>query len=443
MSAGGPDTRPRRWRISRSACGSSPGARWWTSRRARASSRASWCAPARRSSPWSRCAEMRAELPPQAIALEGTAEAIPLDDASADAVTVAQAFHWFDAEPALAEIHRVLRPGGALALVWNERHEDDPVNQAIDALVDPLRRESGVPQYRDGSWRAAFERSRLFGPAQGGAPPQRAGPRRRRPGRPRGLGELREPPSSPPAGRPCSHACAPWPRRAGGAALHHAGAGLSAPRGGLSPMESRLTLVTLGVRDLARARAFYEALGWRNRASEGAGRRLLPVRRDGARPLGSRPPRRGQQDAGRRRLGRGHARPQRALARGGGCGAGRGARRRGLGAPRGRAHGVGRLLGPVRRPGRTPLGGGPQPGLGAQRGPWFFPERHGCGAGPTDWARSAGPPTLRCTGHAPDRRAASRLAPSTRALVSCAHRARPRTPGSPRPGGRTSVRSDS
>jgi SAM-dependent methyltransferase len=109
---------------------------------------------------------MRAALPPEATALEGTAEAIPLAGASADAVTVAQAFHWFDAEPALAEIHRVLRPGGALALVWNERREDDPVNRAIDALVNPLRRDSGVPQYRDGSWRAAFERSRLFGPGQ-------------------------------------------------------------------------------------------------------------------------------------------------------------------------------------------------------------------------------------------------------------------------------------
>ena len=57
-------------------------------------------------------AEMRAAIPAPAQVLEGTAERIPLDTASADLVTVAQAFHWFDGDAALAEIHRVLRPGG-------------------------------------------------------------------------------------------------------------------------------------------------------------------------------------------------------------------------------------------------------------------------------------------------------------------------------------------
>ena len=56
-----------------------------------------------------------------------TAEALPFVDGSFDAVTVAQAFHWFDAPVALDEIARVLRPGGGLCLIWNERDESDPV----------------------------------------------------------------------------------------------------------------------------------------------------------------------------------------------------------------------------------------------------------------------------------------------------------------------------
>lgn len=50
-------------------------------------------------------------------ALAGTAEAIPLADRSQRAVTVADAFHWFDGPAALAEIARVLAPGGGLALL--------------------------------------------------------------------------------------------------------------------------------------------------------------------------------------------------------------------------------------------------------------------------------------------------------------------------------------
>jgi SAM-dependent methyltransferase len=108
--------------------------------------------------------EMRASLPDTARALAGTAERIPLDDSSTDAVTVAQAFHWFDGERALAEIHRVLRPGGRLALLWNRRVDDDPVNQAIEAILAPHR--EGVPTHDHDEWRAAFDRTALFEPLE-------------------------------------------------------------------------------------------------------------------------------------------------------------------------------------------------------------------------------------------------------------------------------------
>lgn len=71
---------------------------------------------------------MRAALEeslPGVTTLAGTAEQMPLADESADGVFVGQAFHWFDAPRALAEIARVLVPGGVLGLVWNVR--DDAV----------------------------------------------------------------------------------------------------------------------------------------------------------------------------------------------------------------------------------------------------------------------------------------------------------------------------
>jgi SAM-dependent methyltransferase len=109
-------------------------------------------------------AEMRAALPASVEVLDGTAERIPLGDGSVDLVTVAQAFHWFDGDAALAEIQRVLRPNGRLALLWNHRVEDAPANVAIDAIVDPHL--AGVPTHRGERWRAAFGRTTLFGPLQ-------------------------------------------------------------------------------------------------------------------------------------------------------------------------------------------------------------------------------------------------------------------------------------
>ena len=56
---------------------------------------------------------------PGVEAVTGSAEATGLPDGSADLVTAAQAWHWFEVEPASAEVRRLLRPGGVLALLWN------------------------------------------------------------------------------------------------------------------------------------------------------------------------------------------------------------------------------------------------------------------------------------------------------------------------------------
>lgn len=90
----------------------------------------------------------------------GTAEAIPLGDASLDAVLVGQAFHWFRPEEALAEIRRVLRPGGALALVWNVRDLRDPLQARLHELTAPLR--GDAPSQASGDWAAVVEASGRF-----------------------------------------------------------------------------------------------------------------------------------------------------------------------------------------------------------------------------------------------------------------------------------------
>ena len=86
--------------------------------------------------------EMREHLErvsPEVEALKGTAEEIPLPDTSVDAIVCAQAFHWFDLERALSEIHRVLRPGGGIALLYNSRDLDDRVQKTLDDLLEPYR----------------------------------------------------------------------------------------------------------------------------------------------------------------------------------------------------------------------------------------------------------------------------------------------------------------
>jgi SAM-dependent methyltransferase len=94
-------------------------------------------------------------------AIRGGAEAIPLEDDSVDAITVAQAFHWFRQEEAVPEMHRVLRPGGAVGLIWNSRDHSHPLQQEIRDLIKPF-----VPPGRPpvGHSAQALEASPLFGP---------------------------------------------------------------------------------------------------------------------------------------------------------------------------------------------------------------------------------------------------------------------------------------
>jgi SAM-dependent methyltransferase len=80
-------------------------------------------------------AEMRGQIPTAARVLDGSAEAIPLPDASVDAILVGQAWHWFDATKALAETRRVLRSGGTLGLIWNLYDESDPTTKTFTDIV--------------------------------------------------------------------------------------------------------------------------------------------------------------------------------------------------------------------------------------------------------------------------------------------------------------------
>jgi SAM-dependent methyltransferase len=109
---------------------------------------------------------MRAELEraaPRAEALRGSAEDIPLRNASVDAMAVGQAFHWFRHDVAIPELHRVLRRGGGVALLWNSRDPDAPLHQEIGKLIEPF-----IPPDRPDSeeWAQLLEESELFGPLE-------------------------------------------------------------------------------------------------------------------------------------------------------------------------------------------------------------------------------------------------------------------------------------
>ena len=112
--------------------------------------------------------DLLSRLCPGTEMLAGGAEAIPLPNASVDAVFVAEAFHGFDAEPALAEIARVLEPRGRLVVMWNlPAGPTSPSIAAAEQLLidrapaslgyDPV--DLNTRRYASGEWRAAFDDS--------------------------------------------------------------------------------------------------------------------------------------------------------------------------------------------------------------------------------------------------------------------------------------------
>ena len=93
--------------------------------------------------------------------LAGSAESIPLADASVDAVFVADAFHWFSDRPAVNEMARVLRPGGGLVILWSQRNGDaSPALPAVDELFDRIRPTTpegwSANRFFAGDWRTVF-----------------------------------------------------------------------------------------------------------------------------------------------------------------------------------------------------------------------------------------------------------------------------------------------
>jgi ubiquinone/menaquinone biosynthesis C-methylase UbiE len=106
--------------------------------------------------------EMRAELEaalPDVHAIAGRAESMPLPDSSADVMTSAQAFHWFDHDDALPEIARVIRPTGRIALVWNSRDDRDPWMARLSEIIgnESIEESDVVP---------VLDSSGLFGPVE-------------------------------------------------------------------------------------------------------------------------------------------------------------------------------------------------------------------------------------------------------------------------------------
>jgi SAM-dependent methyltransferase len=82
-----------------------------------------------------RMREQLVRITPDITAVDGSAEQLPLDDASVDGLVAAQAYHWFDPARAHAEFARVIRPGGVVAAIWNVRDETVPWVKELSRII--------------------------------------------------------------------------------------------------------------------------------------------------------------------------------------------------------------------------------------------------------------------------------------------------------------------
>ena len=97
---------------------------------------------------------------PTVECIQAFSDQLPLQNESVDAIVCAQSFHWFSNTETLTEMHRVLKPSGHLALVWNQRDiQVDWVRALADEIV-PL--EGDTPRYHSKKWKQVFENKKLF-----------------------------------------------------------------------------------------------------------------------------------------------------------------------------------------------------------------------------------------------------------------------------------------
>ncbi|KAI9317707.1 S-adenosyl-L-methionine-dependent methyltransferase [Dichotomocladium elegans] len=98
--------------------------------------------------------QLRQKQLPGVKALQGTSWSIPVESKSQDMVVVAQAFHWFDDLESLREMHRVLKPGGYLVLIWNMASKER--SRWVKALRERYEIYQNTPKYASNQWRQIF-----------------------------------------------------------------------------------------------------------------------------------------------------------------------------------------------------------------------------------------------------------------------------------------------